>query len=63
MRMPVLFVGHGNPMNAIERNEFHENWAALGERLPSAGSDPLHLGPLGNPECVRDGDRNAGDDP
>ena len=34
MRMPVLFVGHGNPMNAIERNEFHENWAALGERLP-----------------------------
>ena len=34
MRMPVLFVGHGNPMNAIERNEFHENWIALGERLP-----------------------------
>ena len=20
--MPVLFVGHGNPMNAIEENEF-----------------------------------------
>ncbi len=34
MKMPVLFVGHGNPMNAIERNEFHEAWIALGKRLP-----------------------------
>ena len=32
--MPVLFVGHGNPMNAIEHNEFHESWISLGERLP-----------------------------
>lgn len=32
--MPVLFVGHGNPMNAIERNEFHLAWEALGKRLP-----------------------------
>jgi 4,5-DOPA dioxygenase extradiol len=32
--MPVLFVGHGNPMNAIERNEFHLAWEALGRRLP-----------------------------
>jgi len=34
VKMPVLFVGHGNPMNAIEHNEFHENWIALGQRLP-----------------------------
>jgi 4,5-DOPA dioxygenase extradiol len=34
MKMPVLFVGHGNPMNAIERNEFHLAWNALGRRLP-----------------------------
>ncbi len=34
MKMPVLFVGHGNPMNAIEHNEFHQAWAALGRRLP-----------------------------
>jgi 4,5-DOPA dioxygenase extradiol len=32
--MPVLFVGHGNPMNAIERNEFHHSWQELGRRLP-----------------------------
>ncbi len=34
MKMPVLFIGHGNPMNAIERNEFHSAWVALGRRLP-----------------------------
>ncbi len=34
MRMPVLFLGHGNPMNAIERNAFHEGWAAVARRLP-----------------------------
>jgi len=33
-RMPALFVGHGNPMNAIERNRFHLSWEALGQRLP-----------------------------
>jgi 4,5-DOPA dioxygenase extradiol len=33
-RMPALFVGHGNPMNAIERNQFHLSWEALGQQLP-----------------------------
>jgi len=32
--MPVLFVGHGNPMNAIETNNFTENWHKLGQTLP-----------------------------
>lgn len=32
--MPVLFVGHGNPMYAIEENSFTETWAGLGENLP-----------------------------
>jgi 4,5-DOPA dioxygenase extradiol len=32
--MPVLFVGHGNPMNAIEQNEFHLGWKAVAGRLP-----------------------------
>ena len=32
--MPVLFVGHGNPMNAIERNDFSRSWNELGRRLP-----------------------------
>ncbi|WMJ74295.1 4,5-DOPA dioxygenase extradiol [Cytophagaceae bacterium ABcell3] len=32
--MPVLFVGHGSPMNAIEKNEFSLNWKKLGQKLP-----------------------------
>jgi 4,5-DOPA dioxygenase extradiol len=32
--LPVLFVGHGSPMNAIEDNVFSREWAALGRRLP-----------------------------
>ncbi len=28
-KMPVLFVGHGSPMNAIEDNEFSKNWNSV----------------------------------
>lgn len=36
--MPVLFVGHGSPMNAIEENEFVESWRKLGTELPTPTS-------------------------
>jgi 4,5-DOPA dioxygenase extradiol len=29
-RMPVLFLGHGSPMNALEGNAYHQSWRALG---------------------------------
>lgn len=32
-RLPVLFVGHGSPMNAIEKNAWHLTWADLGQEL------------------------------
>lgn len=32
--MPVLFIGHGTPMNAIEDNEFSRKWKELGKALP-----------------------------
>ncbi len=32
--MPVLFVGHGSPMNAIVENDFVQNWRSLGKTLP-----------------------------
>ena len=32
--MPVLFVGHGSPMNAIQDNPWSRAWRALGQRLP-----------------------------
>ena len=34
MTMPVLFLGHGSPMNAIEDNAWSRAWRALGGRLP-----------------------------
>jgi 4,5-DOPA dioxygenase extradiol len=33
-RLPVLFVGHGSPMNAIEDNAWSRAFRALGETLP-----------------------------
>ena len=33
-RMPVLFLGHGSPMNAIETNDFTEMLARLGKDIP-----------------------------
>jgi len=32
--MPVLFIGHGSPMNAIEKNIFSIEWSALGASVP-----------------------------
>lgn len=32
--MPVLFVGHGSPMNGIEDNEFSRRWKQLAREIP-----------------------------
>ncbi len=34
MKMPVLFIGHGSPMNAIADNEFTQSLRACGQSLP-----------------------------
>lgn len=33
-KMPVLFLGHGSPMNAIEENEFVEGFRNIGKSIP-----------------------------
>src|SRR5688572_11583783 len=33
-RMPVVFVGHGSPMNAVEDNTWSRAFRALGTSLP-----------------------------
>ncbi|WP_428925718.1 4,5-DOPA dioxygenase extradiol [Marinibacterium sp. SX1] len=33
-RMPVVFLGHGSPMNALDDNAYSRSWAGLGEILP-----------------------------
>jgi 4,5-DOPA dioxygenase extradiol len=32
--MPVLFIGHGSPMNAIEDNEFSRGWEEVTKKVP-----------------------------
>ena len=34
-RMPAVFVGHGNPMNALSRNSYTQRWSAIGGALPA----------------------------
>jgi 4,5-DOPA dioxygenase extradiol len=33
--MPVLFIGHGSPMNGIEDNEFSLRWAEMAKEIPT----------------------------
>ena len=32
--MPVVFVGHGNPMNALQQNRYTDAWAGVAAALP-----------------------------
>jgi 4,5-DOPA dioxygenase extradiol len=36
--MPVAFIGHGSPLNAIEPNEFHLGWRKLAQDIPQPDS-------------------------
>lgn len=33
-KLPIVFIGHGSPMNAIEENVFTKTWKAIGQSLP-----------------------------
>ena len=39
-RMPVMFIGHGSPMNALGDNEYRRSWQALGARFGSDAPRP-----------------------
>ncbi len=39
-RMPVLFMGHGSPMNAIEDNAWRRGWQAMGKELLARQAQP-----------------------
>jgi len=32
--MPSIFIGHGNPMNALMQNAYTDSWAAIGRNMP-----------------------------
>lgn len=35
VRMPVLFIGHGSPMNAISDTTYSRSWSEMGKKLPA----------------------------
>ena len=35
IKMPVIFIGHGSPMNTIAHNEYTQALATLGENIPT----------------------------
>jgi len=32
--MPVIFLGHGKPMNALQNNDYTKAWARIGDEIP-----------------------------
>ena len=63
-KLPVLFVGHGSPMNAIEENEFTEGWEQTGKSFPEPEAilcisahwetDGTHVTSMWKPETIHD---------
>lgn len=63
-RMPLLFVGHGSPMNAIENNEFSDYWKQLGKEIPTPKAvlcisahwltNGTHITAMPNPKTIHD---------
>ncbi|HKP37364.1 MAG TPA: 4,5-DOPA dioxygenase extradiol [Pyrinomonadaceae bacterium] len=39
-RLPTIFFGHGNPLNAIQQNAYTHGWAAIGKSLGESAERP-----------------------
>ncbi len=33
MKQPLIFIGHGSPMNTIEENQYTKSWREIGESI------------------------------
>ena len=63
-KMPVLFMGHGSPMNGIEENEFSKYWANLAKEIPQPEAvlcisahwltGGTHVTAMPNPKTIHD---------
>ncbi|UYW02581.1 4,5-DOPA dioxygenase extradiol [Flavobacterium agricola] len=62
--MPVLFIGHGSPMNGIENNSYSQTWAELGNTIPTPKAVVVisahwltkgtHITAMNNPKTIHD---------
>ncbi|RTY95011.1 4,5-DOPA dioxygenase extradiol [Flavobacterium sp. GT3R68] len=61
---PVLFIGHGSPMNGIEDNEFSRTWTKFGNEIPKPKAvlvisahwltNGTHVTAMQNPRTIHD---------
>ena len=64
IKLPVLFIGHGSPMNGIEDNEFSRTWAKYGNEIPKPKAvlvisahwltNGTHITAMNNPKTIHD---------
>ncbi len=64
IKLPVLFIGHGSPMNGIEDNEFSRTWAKFGNEIPKPKAvlvisahwltTGTHITAMENPKTIHD---------
>lgn len=54
-RLPVVFVGHGSPMNVIDDNPWRPTWHDLGERILAQGPRPQLIVCISAHWLTRDG--------
>jgi 4,5-DOPA dioxygenase extradiol len=64
LKHPVLFIGHGSPMNGIEDNEFSRTWAKFGKEIPKPKAvlvvsahwltNGTHVTAMENPKTIHD---------
>lgn len=62
--MPVLFIGHGSPMNGIEDNTFSRTWKAMAKEIPTPAavlvisahwlSRGTHITAMESPKTIHD---------
>lgn len=63
-KLPVLFIGHGSPMNGIEDNEFSRTWTQYGKEIPRPKAvlvvsahwltNGTHITAMENPKTIHD---------
>lgn len=63
-KLPVLFIGHGSPMNGIEDNEFSRTWTKFGKEIPKPKAvlvisahwltNGTHITAMENPKTIHD---------
>lgn len=64
VKLPVLFIGHGSPMNGILDNEFSQTWAKFGKEIPKPQAvlvisahwltNGTHITAMPNPRTIHD---------